>query len=134
MTKKELKNIPVINHMINSKLRQREELKELSTCTGSMELKERVQNSNIPDRTRISDKVVDLEAEINRDIDALIALKREATKLFDSLTGWQKLIMEFRYQECLSWKEIAEKCNYSMQSVFRIHGSAILKIFNDESK
>lgn len=131
MTKKELKNIPYLEIRINSKLRQLDNLKEQSTCIGSMEMKERVQSSNKPDSTKIIDDIADLSKEINDDIDCLVNLKRAARELFKGLEGREQALMELRYLEGKTWGEISSILGNEMRYILKIHGNILKKTLKD---
>lgn len=134
MTKDELINIIRLNDRIESKLRQKEELKSTMYSIGGIDYsKDRVQTSKVNTTEDLIIKIVDFEEEITRSIDSLIDLKQGASKVIDQIDGVYGTVLEMRYLECMRWEEIAYRLNYSMQHVYRIHGQALLKL-KDESK
>lgn len=75
-------------------------------------------------------KVMDLEAEINQDIDALVDLKRDVRmEISELIDPEQSLILELRYLSGKSWEEIAEATGYSVRHVARIHGRALQNFY-----
>ena len=134
MTKEDLLNIIRLNDRIESKLRQKEELKSTMYSIGSIDYsKDRVQTSLVNSTEDLIIKIVDFEEEITKSIDRLIDLKQEASKVIDQIDGAYGTVLEMRYLECMRWEEIAYRLNYSIQHVYRLHGQALLKL-KDESK
>lgn len=134
MNKEDLNSIIRLNDRIESKLRQKEELKSTMYSIGSIDYsKERVQTSLVNSTEDLIIKIVDFEEEITRSIDRLIDLKQEASKVIDQIDGAYGTVLEMRYLECMRWEEIAYRLNYSIQHVYRLHGQALLKL-KDESK
>lgn len=134
MTKDDLLNIIRLNDRIESKLRQKEELKSTMYSIGSIDYsKDRVQTSLVNSTEDLIIKIVDFEEEITKSIDRLIDLKQEASKVIDQIDGAYGTVLEMRYLECMRWEEIAYRLNYSIQHVYRLHGQALLKL-KDESK
>lgn len=134
MDKEELKRIIYLNDRIDSKLRQLEELKSTREGIGSIDYsKDKVQTSltNTIENTII--KIVDYEQEINKDIDKLIDMKNKARTQINKINGICGTVLEMRYLECMRWEEVAYRLCYSIQSIYRIHGEALLKL-KDESK
>lgn len=128
MTKKEyLGQAYRLDQRINSKLEQVASLNELamkatSTLTGMPKNPNRA-TSRMADAV---DKIIDLQAEINHDIDCLVDLKREivtAIKLINN-TEYQTLL-EKRYLCFETWEQIAVDMGYNVRHVYRIHDEAV---------
>lgn len=134
MTKEELKSILYLNQLIDSKLRQLEQLKTYrarlpagSSDTGPVQ-------SGLSDPTAsMAAKITDLDRSINDEIDQLVELKDSARVLFCKLDGdlRLKLIMELRYLECLDWRGVAERSGYNSRHVYKLHGQALAMLFKD---
>lgn len=78
---------------------------------------------------RPMDKVLEIDAEINREIDELQIVRQEIRAALNQLEDESlKLLMEYRYIDGLTWEQIAEKMDYSRQWVTSLHGTALLKI------
>lgn len=78
---------------------------------------------------RPMDKVLEIDAEINREIDELQTVRQEIRAALNQLEDENlELLMEYRYIDGLTWERIAEKMDYSRQWVFRLHGKALQKI------
>ena len=75
------------------------------------------------------DKIIDLEAEINRDIDRLVDLKREMTAIIRSVDDSQcQILLEMRYICFRSWEQIAVEMGFNIRHVYRIHRQALKKV------
>ena len=78
---------------------------------------------------RPMDKVLEIDAEINREIDELQIVRQEIRAALNQLEDENlKLLMEYRYIDGLTWERIAEKMDYSRQWVTSLHGMALQKI------
>jgi len=74
-------------------------------------------------------KIIDLQDEINRDVDALVDLKRDIINLINNLVNDEyKVILEKRYLSFMTWEEIMVTMNYGRSQTFKIHDDAIKKI------
>lgn len=130
MTEKEyLRSAYRLNELIKSDQRELDALRELSTSLQSQDTsKDRVARSRDGSAsfTKTVDKIADLEAEINRDIDRYVDLKKEIRRVIDDVSDMdKKMCLRYRYIEFMTWEEIAEKMNYSVMQVTRIHGRAL---------
>lgn len=71
-------------------------------------------------------KIVDLQAEINADIDALVDLKREILETIKGLENVEyQTILERRYLCFETWEKIAAEMGYDLRWLFRLHGKAL---------
>lgn len=135
--KQDLKKIILLDARINSKIRQLDRLRKQQTFIRSIDYtKDRVQSARY-DYDSMIIKIIDLEETITRDIDFLIDLKKDASNQFVSLGQPYGIVMELRYLEGKRWMEIAVELDYSLQSIYRIHGEALIllnKMRVNESK
>ena len=128
MTAKEyLSQAKYLDTRINSKIRQVSDLNDLATNASSA-LTGMPRNPN-HGRSTMADcvaKIVDLQAEINADIDALVDLKREigaAIKAVDDVE--LQTILEKRYLCFQPWEKIAASMGYDIRHLYRLHGHAL---------
>lgn len=78
---------------------------------------------------RPMDKVLEIDAEINREIDELQIVRQEICAALNQLEDENlKLLMEYRYIDGLTWEQIAVKMNYSYMQICRLHGKALRTI------
>ena len=115
---------------INSKLEQIASLNELAMkCTSTLTNIPRDPNSDSSTMADAVAKIVDLQAEINRDIDRLIDLKREMVRLIKAVDNTEyQTLLELRYLCFNTWAQIAVDMGYNVRHLYRIHGEAIVKI------
>ena len=127
MNKEELREIIYLDDLINSKLRQIENLRASRFSIGSMSFKpDKVQKTDFRNhQEELIVKLIDLENDITKDIDRLVDMKTIAKLSIDKLNGPYRLVMSMRYLECMKWKEIAYRLNYSVQAVYKIPGQAL---------
>ena len=116
---------------INSKIEQVSRLHELATkatSTLSDMPGSATRNTHRMEDTII--KIIDLENEINKEIDRLVDLKTEMTRIIGSVQNieYQRLL-ELRYLCFRSWKQIADEMGYSKQHIFRLHNDALEKVY-----
>lgn len=128
MTAKEfLSQAKYLDARINSKIRQVADLNDLATNATSA-LTGMPHNPN-HGRSSMADcvaKIVDLQAEINSDIDALVDLKREILETIKGLENVEyQTILERRYLCFETWEKIAAEMGYDLRWLFRLHGKAL---------
>ena len=74
-------------------------------------------------------KIVDLQAEINRDIDRLVDLKREMVRLIKAVDNTEyQTLLELRYLCFKTWEQIAVDMGYNVRHVYRLHDEAVENI------
>ena len=116
-----------LDQRINSKIEQVRSLNDLaakstSTITGMPGNPNRGKDS-IGDTIA---KIVDLQEEINRDIDALVDLKAEIYSVVQSIENVEcRTLLELRYLSFMRWEEIAVQLNYGMENIYRLHRKAL---------
>lgn len=134
--KEELRELRVISKLIDSKIKQKEQLRKYYTTIKSFDYsKDKITGGVKKDFTDTVNKLVDLENEITKDIDALADKKQEMDKFIkDVLTGNEYVVIQMRYFEDSDWLEIAYKLNYEYGYVLNIHGRALQKLNKDVRK
>lgn len=116
-----------LDQRINSKIEQVRSLNDLaakctSTITGMPGNPNRGKDS-IGDTIT---KIVDLQEEINRDIDALVDLKAEIYSVIRAIDNVEcQTLLELRYLSFMRWEEIAVQLNYGMENIYRLHRKAL---------
>lgn len=119
-----------LDQRINSKLEQIMSLNELATkCTSTltgMPLNPSRSTSTMADAVA---KIVDLQAEINRDIDRLVDLKRDMVRAIKAVNNTEcQTLLELRYLCFKTWEQIAVDMNYNVRHVYRLHDEAVDKL------
>ena len=134
MTKDDLKSILFLDQLINSKLRQLDQLKAYRARlpTGASDTGP-VQSGLSDPTASMATRITDMDKAINCEIDRLVNLKESARVLFCRLDCdlRLKLIMELRYLECLDWRGVAARSGYNPRHVYKLHGRALEILFKD---
>jgi len=133
MTAKEYLNQAYrLDQRINSKLEQVLSLRELTTkATATLSDMPSGGSRNVYRMQDIIGKIVDLENDINRDIDALVDLKREMVTVIKSVADPEcQTLLELRFLCFKTWEQIAVEMNYGIDNIYRLHRKA-LKMVDD---
>lgn len=78
---------------------------------------------------RPMDKVLEIDAEINREIDELQTVRQEIRAALNQLEDENlELLMEYRYIDGMTWEQIAVKMHYGFQWVCKLHGRALNRL------
>lgn len=131
MTAKEYLNQAYrLDQRINSKLEQVLSLRELTTkATATLSDMPSGGSRNVYRMQDIIGKIVDLENDINRDIDALVDLKREMVTIIKSVADPEcQTLLELRFLCFKTWEQIAVEMNYSIQHIYRLRDKALTQI------
>ena len=115
-----------LDQRINSKLEQVASLNELATkCTSTLTGMPRNPNRGTSTMADAVGKIVDLQAEINRDIDRLVDLKREMVTVIKAVGNTEhQTLLELRYLCFRTWEQIAVDMGYSIQHIYRLREKA----------
>lgn len=116
-----------LDQRINSKLDQVQSLSELATkATSTLTGMPRNPNRATSTMADAVSKIIDLQAEINRDIDRLVDLKRDIVALVKSFDNTEfQTLLEKRYLCYMSWEQIAVDMNYSIHHLYKMHNLAL---------
>lgn len=128
MTAKEyLSQARYLDARINTKIKQLEALNTLATsATSVLTGMPHSPNKATSKMADIMDKIVDLQAEINRDIDALVDLKGEMRSKLEMVPAEDyKAILEMRYLCFMSWEQIASNLGLSVPYTYKLHDRAL---------
>jgi len=126
-TKEYLSQAYRLDRRINSKLEQVASLNELATkCTSTLSDMPRNPNRATSMMADAVTKIVDLQAEINRDIDHLVDLKRDMVRAIKTVSNTEyQTILELRYLCFKTWEQIAVDMGYNVRHVYRLHDEAV---------
>lgn len=119
-----------LDQRINSKIEQVSSLNDLAAkCTSTVTGMPHNPNKGSDSMGDAIAKIVDLQEEINRDIDALVDLKVEIYSVVQAIENVEcRTLLELRYLSFMRWEEIAVKMNYGMENVYRLHRKAIAMV------
>lgn len=116
-----------IDQRINSKAEQVASLNALATkCTVALTGMPHNPNRATSTMSDAVEKIIDLQAEINCDIDTLVGLKREIVSVIKAIDNMEyQTLLEKRYLCFMSWEQIAVDMNYSIDNIFKAHKKAL---------
>ncbi len=119
-----------LDQRINCKIEQLSTLNDLATkATSTLTGMPHNPNKATSTLENAITKIVDLQKEINDDIDHLVDVKAEITKVIKSVENVdQRFILEKRYLCWASWPEIAVELNVSNRRLYYLHDLALEEI------
>lgn len=121
-----------LNELIDSDLKELEQLRLFSTSVSSPNL------SGMPSSgTRKQEapfvnavmKIIELEKVIDAEIDRFVDLKKEIRDVINKVPeNSQKLVLKLRYIQFLKWESVAAEMDLSLKQVHRIHNEALKNV------
>lgn len=117
----------LLNEQINTKLEQVSALRHLATktCTPINDMPGSP-TKRVDGMEETIIKMVSLENEINADIDKLVDLKVEITRLINKVSQVEcRLLLEKRYLCMETWEVIAVSLNYNLRYIHKLHSRAL---------
>lgn len=137
MTAKEyLKQAYRIDHRINSDIAELGRLREMSTSISSPNLGEKVQASHCGDAPfmKCLERIYDLEARINDEIDLFVDLKNEIRSVIDTVPNTdERMVLRYRYIHNFTWEQIGDELSADSRTVRRWHGQALQHVVLPEN-
>lgn len=133
ITKDYLNQISRLNRMINNKLTEIAQLRELSCSISAVKNEERVLSSSDQDKIGTTyAKIDEMERNLDKMIDEYIEKKNLIIGQIDSIENEEYYNILFsRYIEKKTFEVIATEMNFSYRNITRLHGRA-LKAFEDK--
>lgn len=126
-TKEYLGQISRLNRMINNKLTEIAQLKDMAASISSPQSGERVQTT--PNFDKIGTKyakIDEMERKIDCMVDELVDKKEKIIQQIDSMEDENTYNVLFaRYIEKKTFEVIATEMKYSWRQVVRLHGTAL---------
>ena len=126
-TKEYLGQISRLNRMINNKLTEIAQLKDMAESISAPQSGERVQTTPNFDKigTRYA-KIDEMERKIDGMVDELVDKKEKIIQQIDSMEDENTYNILFaRYIEKKTFEVIATEMKYSWRQVVRLHGTAL---------
>lgn len=126
-TKEYLGQISRLNRMINNKLTEIAQLKDMAASISAPQSGERVQTTPKFDKigTRYA-KIDEMERKIDGMVDELVDKKEKIIQQIDSMEDENTYNILFaRYIEKKTFEVIATEMKYSWRQVVRLHGTAL---------
>ena len=126
-TKDYLNQISRLNRMINNKLVEIQQLKEMSCSISAITNGEKVQTSLSPDKIGSSiAKIDEMERNIDSMIDEYVDKKNLIISQIDSIENETYYNILFaKYVERKTFEKIADEMTYSWRQIVRLHGRAL---------
>lgn len=130
MTAKQyLKQAYRLDTLIDADLAELRELKQLALSVSSPSLSSMPSGGHKQQAPFVNpvQKIVDLEAHINAEVDRFVDLKSEIRYYLEQMQdNTQRCVLQYRYILFYSWDAIADKMGYTVQWVHQIHRDALV--------
>jgi len=127
--RKYLNQIRKLDIMINQRIREKEQLRQMAFATGGMDYSgDRVQTSpdGTPRQLKLIEKAADMEIEINAMVDKMIDVRHMIIEQIQNLPDHRYVQILFkRYVEYKSFEQIAVDMSYTYKWVCDLHGAAL---------
>lgn len=125
--KRYLQQIRLYDSHINAKLEELSHLKAMVTKITPTLKQDVVSGSGNQDKLSAAvAKIVDLEAEIDREVDRYVDARNAVTGTIDKVTDARlHKVLSKRYVEFKTWEQIACDMGKSYQWVCKLHGTAL---------
>ena len=126
-TKQYLQQISRLDRMINNKLAEISQLRELAMSVSAVKNEERVQTT--PNFDKIGTaycKIEEMEEKLDKLIDEFVDKRNLIISQIDKIENETYYEILFaRYIEKKTFEKIADEMNYSWRQVIRLHGRAL---------
>ena len=123
-----LLQLRLLRKTIDSNVDEINKLRSLCSAVPTTDFsKEKVSGGEQSDKiATLVSKIIDLENEIQAEIDEAVDLEREIRTVINRQENEaERLLLKLRYIDFNTWEEVAEKMNYSVMQIWRIHNSAL---------
>ena len=124
-----LRQIKKLDRLIENKLAEVQQWKELATNISPNLSGERVQSSGNPHK--IADAIgryIDLEREINQDIDKLVEAKKDVISVIEQLNATEYNVLHKVYVQGFTFDEVAIACKRGRSWATTVHGRALKRV------
>lgn len=127
--KDKLKALKGLKRLVRAKARQIQEEREQIGITAVDYSKERVSGGTATSmQQRFAEHMERLEAEYDRLLDRMHEIEDMIAEHLGDLTDIEQAIIVERYMHNKSWRQIEKEYEYSIDSIFRLHHTAVVKI------
>lgn len=127
MTAKDyLKDIRKLDLEIQTLQEQISLLRKNAEGLRAMELSDMPKGGKGKDLSDYVAEIADLQTVCVQHVSELIMKKQEAIERIMSIDGSElRNVLLLRYIKCLEWDEIADRLQYNLRTIFRLHGEAL---------
>lgn len=127
--KDKLKALKGLKRLVRAKARQIQEEREQISITAVDYSKEHVSGGTATSmQQRFAEHMERLEAEYDRLLDRMREIEDMIAEHLGDLTDIEQAIIVERYMHNKSWRQIEKEYEYSIDSIFRLHHTAVAKI------
>ncbi len=127
--KEYLQQLKRLDAVINQKIKELEDLRsKYSGVSGIDYSKNKTQTNPSGEASfvKMTDRKMELEAEINAEIDNFVNEKHKITNKIQELSNADEIsVLHKRYVEFLTFEQIAVDMNYTIRNIYFIHGKAL---------
>ena len=124
--KRYLRKARKLDTLVHTKLSEIDRLRELAECISSSRMGDKVSSNKGNTSMQTVDKIVDLQAEIRKEIAELVNLIGEIHTKIELLEDTrERIVLTEFYINGKEWGEIAEIVGYGERQVHRKHGNAL---------
>ena len=127
MTAKDyLKDIRKLDLEIQTLQEQISLLRKNAEGLRAMELSDMPKGGKGKDLSDYVAEITDLQMVCVQHVSELIMKKQEAIERIMGIDGSElRNVLLLRYIQCLEWDEIADRLQYNLRTIFRLHGEAL---------
>lgn len=126
MAQEYLEQVDKLNAMIENKMAEVKQWRDIALGITSNSEGERVQSSGSKQKMADAlDRVVDMQAEINNLIDSLIDLKQEIIRTIELLNATEYDVLHKRYIQGMAFDEVGASKGKSKSWATTVHGRAL---------
>lgn len=127
MTAKDyLKDIRKLDLEIQTLQEQISLLRKNAEGLRAMELSDMPKGGKGKDLSDYVAEIADLQMVCVQHVSELIMKKQEAIERIMGIDGSElRNVLLLRYIQCLEWDEIADRLQYNLRTIFRLHGEAL---------
>jgi DNA-directed RNA polymerase specialized sigma subunit len=121
-----LRQIKKLDRLIENKLIEAQQWREIATNTTTNLSGEKVESSHNPQR--ISDAIctyMDLEMEARRCVDELVKAKKDVISVIEQLNAMEYDVLHKVYVQFLTFDEVAIACDRTTSWATTVHGRAL---------
>lgn len=124
-----LRQLRKLDRMIENKLIEKDQWKNIASGTSSPALGEKVQTSSNPQKMADAVcKYIDMEYEIDKYIDTLVDAKNDVINVIEQLDATEYDILHKRYVQYLELVDIADMYGKTYSWVTTVHGRALQNV------
>lgn len=124
-----LQQIKKLDRLIENKIIEKAQWKDIATSTTTQAGGEKVQTSHNPHKmANAIEKYVDIEREIDNCIDRRIETRKDVIAVIEQLNSTEYDVLHKIYVQYLTFKEVAYKCGKSESWATTVHGRALKNV------